>query len=493
VTRGRPARIPALPPVALLALAACWSQPDPVHLVVHVAYPGATAAEVEQGVTLPVEEALRGVAGVSHQLAVSEEGRALLFVEVQPPRRQLAEIEAQQAVYEAIRTVKTLPESSQAAQVWIEAERRTWLRAPSDEEAVRQAIGGLASQGERALTLGSAAAVEAWHLQPSRLRTHELAPQAVVTAVDAELGAGRWRGGKTPVGQGLTLEQVAVPSKDLHSHAWIDGQQASAIAVEGTSTVPGWTALASASASPTCVRLARAGGDQPAPQTGLWVREGDVLFGRVPSGAAPVPGAVTWPCEHQVVRVAVLGSTPDTDLELARSSLAAWPGVEAVIDVPTPASLEPELSVSLDAQKAAALGLDAQQVQQSLSFWGQVRKEKRPEPTPGSAGYSAAAADAVLVLAGDQAPARVVLHGPRDPDELGAWPVVSPDGVWIPLMQLATLSYSAPPRARTRVDGQPAVVVDLVLAQGARLQDQPVPSDVRVVELEGLGPDRVWR
>lgn len=75
-------------------------------VTVQVPYPGASPAEVEQGITLAVEEAVRGVDGVKKVTSVSSEGASVVSAELQldvDPQKALADVR------NVVDRVRTLP------------------------------------------------------------------------------------------------------------------------------------------------------------------------------------------------------------------------------------------------------------------------------------------------------------------------------------------------------------------------------------------------
>ncbi len=93
-------------------------------VTVRVAYPGASPEEVEQGIILAVEEAIRGIDGVEEVTATASEGSGTVTAE-------LLEDADGQRVYQDIRQevdrITTLPEDTEQPQVTLVARRRQVL------------------------------------------------------------------------------------------------------------------------------------------------------------------------------------------------------------------------------------------------------------------------------------------------------------------------------------------------------------------------------
>jgi len=455
--------------LAILLLSGCgwFSAPEPVRIVVQAEYPGAAAEHVERAVAEPLEEAVRGVAGLEHVLTVSQEGSAVLFLQIRPKSRQLADIEAQRAVIERLQEVNTLPDDVVRPVVYTTGARRSWLKAGASPDEVNEAVGAQAHQGIRAAELQVAQSAETWRLKPALLREHQVTPAAVDAAVDAALGDGRWASGSTPVGDGITLEQVATRGQDDHrAGAFLDGVPAAVVVAAPEARLAGWTAFDEAAMdwSEECVVLVEEG-PPPAVEGSRWIRDGGVFYGRLPEGRLPPgPTLTRWSCALPRVRVAIVGDAGAVDA--TGEGLQRWAGAAAVLPVPTWSPVDPELSVEVDRDVLAQLGLPVSEVARSMSALGRVRTGPNGE--------------------------RVVLDRPDDVNQLLDWPLVDVQGRWIPLSAVAAVSIAAPARPRVRLDGREARLVDVVLGEGVSIDEAPVADGARLVVLDGLGPDRIW-
>ena len=61
-------------------------------LLVTVPYPGATPAEVEEGICQKIEEAVRSIDGIKKQTSVAQEGSGFLVIELSPNVRDVAKV-----------------------------------------------------------------------------------------------------------------------------------------------------------------------------------------------------------------------------------------------------------------------------------------------------------------------------------------------------------------------------------------------------------------
>jgi len=89
-----------------------------------MSYPGSSPAEVEQGIVLAIEEAVRGVEGVEEVLATASEGRAQVDVELDP---SASAQKLYQDIQAEIDRIITFPEDAEEPQVSLASRRRTVL------------------------------------------------------------------------------------------------------------------------------------------------------------------------------------------------------------------------------------------------------------------------------------------------------------------------------------------------------------------------------
>ncbi len=90
-------------------------------VTVTVSYPGATPEEVEQGVVLAVEEAVRTLDGVDEVQSTASEGSATVQVELQTDADRQA---VWQEVQQAVARITTLPEEAERPEVTLSSHRR---------------------------------------------------------------------------------------------------------------------------------------------------------------------------------------------------------------------------------------------------------------------------------------------------------------------------------------------------------------------------------
>ncbi len=112
-------------------------------VTVSVAYPGASPEEVEQGIVLVVEEAVRGLEGIKELRATAAESRGLVNIEL------LADID-QQKVYQEIKQeidrIRTFPDDAEEPQVSLVARRREVLNIQLYGNATEAALRETAEQ-----------------------------------------------------------------------------------------------------------------------------------------------------------------------------------------------------------------------------------------------------------------------------------------------------------------------------------------------------------
>ncbi len=88
---------------------------------VSVAYPGAAPAEVEKGVLLPIEEAVRGVQGIREITSEAREGSAVVTIELVGGAERM---QAFQDIDQAITRIVTFPEDIEEPEVRLQAQQR---------------------------------------------------------------------------------------------------------------------------------------------------------------------------------------------------------------------------------------------------------------------------------------------------------------------------------------------------------------------------------
>ena len=88
---------------------------------VRVVYPGAAPAEVEQGILLPVEEAVRGVQGIKEITSSADEGSGRVTIELVSGTDRM---QAYQEIDQAVNRIRTFPDDIEEPEVELQAEQR---------------------------------------------------------------------------------------------------------------------------------------------------------------------------------------------------------------------------------------------------------------------------------------------------------------------------------------------------------------------------------
>nr|WKN34125.1 efflux RND transporter permease subunit [Tunicatimonas sp. TK19036] len=89
---------------------------------VSVVYPGAAPAEVEQGILLPVEEAVRGVQGIKEVVSTAEEGSGQISIELVAGTERMR---AFQDIDQAIARIRTFPDEIEEPEIRLQTEQRS--------------------------------------------------------------------------------------------------------------------------------------------------------------------------------------------------------------------------------------------------------------------------------------------------------------------------------------------------------------------------------
>ncbi|MBD3225719.1 MAG: AcrB/AcrD/AcrF family protein [Caldithrix sp.] len=88
---------------------------------VSVVYPGAAPAEVEQGILLPVEEAIRGVQGIKEVTSTAREGSGRIQIELVVGTNRM---KAFQDIDQAVNRIRTFPDDIEEPEVRLQARQR---------------------------------------------------------------------------------------------------------------------------------------------------------------------------------------------------------------------------------------------------------------------------------------------------------------------------------------------------------------------------------
>lgn len=88
---------------------------------VSVVYPGSSPAEVEQGILLPVEEAIRGVQGIKEVTSTAREGSGSITIELVAGTDRM---KAFQDIDQAVNRIRTFPDDIEEPEVQLQARQR---------------------------------------------------------------------------------------------------------------------------------------------------------------------------------------------------------------------------------------------------------------------------------------------------------------------------------------------------------------------------------
>jgi multidrug efflux pump subunit AcrB len=158
---------------------------------ISVAYPGASPEEVEQGIVLVIEEAVRGLAGIKEMTSSAAEGRGSVRLEL------LADAD-QQRVYQEIKQeidrIRTFPDDAEDPQVSLDARRREVLNIQLYGNTTERALRETAEQvrdrllqdpGITQIDLSGARDLEIHvDIPQEKLRTYNLSLEQIAKAID---------------------------------------------------------------------------------------------------------------------------------------------------------------------------------------------------------------------------------------------------------------------------------------------------------------------
>src|SRR6056297_1722019 len=88
---------------------------------VSVVYPGAAPAEVEKGILLPVEEAIRGVQGIKEITSTAYEGSGRIQIELVTGTNRM---KAFQDIDQAVNRIRTFPDDIEEPEVRLQSRQR---------------------------------------------------------------------------------------------------------------------------------------------------------------------------------------------------------------------------------------------------------------------------------------------------------------------------------------------------------------------------------
>ena len=88
---------------------------------VNVQYPGAAPAEVEQGILLPVEEAIRGIQGIKEIVSTAREGSGEVVIELIAGSNRMKVF---QDIDQAVSRIRTFPDDIEQPQVSLQLQQQ---------------------------------------------------------------------------------------------------------------------------------------------------------------------------------------------------------------------------------------------------------------------------------------------------------------------------------------------------------------------------------
>jgi len=88
---------------------------------VSVVYPGASPAEVEQGILMPVEEAIRGIQGIREVVSTAREGSGTVMIELVAGTERM---KAFQDIDQAVNRIRTFPDDIEVPEVRLQSQQR---------------------------------------------------------------------------------------------------------------------------------------------------------------------------------------------------------------------------------------------------------------------------------------------------------------------------------------------------------------------------------
>lgn len=94
------------------------------YVEVNVSYPGAAPAEVEQGILLPVEEAVRGIQGIKEIVSTANEGSGNVTIELITGVNRM---QTYQEIDQAVNRIRTFPDDIEEPQVNLQVRQRDVL------------------------------------------------------------------------------------------------------------------------------------------------------------------------------------------------------------------------------------------------------------------------------------------------------------------------------------------------------------------------------
>ncbi|MEL7372510.1 MAG: efflux RND transporter permease subunit, partial [Myxococcota bacterium] len=154
-------------------------------VTIGVAYPGASPAEVEQGIILAVEEGVRSLDGIKKVTSSAVEGAAAIFVELEL-NTNLSK--ALQDVTSAVDQITSLPEDAEEPVISLLSNRKQVIQLVLYGDASEEAMRQLAEKARQGLLLDP----DVTYVELSGVRNREIAieiPEANLRKYDLTLDA----------------------------------------------------------------------------------------------------------------------------------------------------------------------------------------------------------------------------------------------------------------------------------------------------------------
>ncbi len=169
-----------------------WPQMDYDYITLDVSWPGAAALEVEEGLTIPIEERLRGLEGVERTVSTTGDGYVNVWIEADP------RIPIDKTVDRIRTAVKSVPSYPQDADAPLVSQLDSWNRVmllfiygPEDKNVLEQVADEFRDQ---LLASGEVTQIDTWGMprreirldvNPDILREYGLTADDISSAVQA--------------------------------------------------------------------------------------------------------------------------------------------------------------------------------------------------------------------------------------------------------------------------------------------------------------------
>jgi len=177
-----------------------WPQIDFDYVNLNIAWPGASALEIEDGLTIPVEEQLKGLEGIERMVSTTSDGFLHIWIETTP------DLPIERTVDRIRTAVESVPDYPEDARSPIVAQEPSWNRVmllfvygPEDLDVLQDVADEFRTD---LLATGEVSQVDAWgmpqkeirlSLSPTLLREYDLSADDIEQAVlasDLNIAAG---------------------------------------------------------------------------------------------------------------------------------------------------------------------------------------------------------------------------------------------------------------------------------------------------------------